>query len=154
MSRPNNPDVVYLDSSAFIAAVTQEPGSEPIQRVLEDVQRQQLTLIASTASLVEVRGGSRSAPADDLIDKKIRDILEGPSVVLVELDRLVGLKARELAQLHRLRTWDAVHLASAVIGRADVLMTLDTDFPLDSEVEGVWVTKPYRLGKPDLFDND
>lgn len=154
MARPEQPKVLYLDSSAFIAAIKAESGSEPIQQLLEEVDRGRLTLIAATASLVEVRGGGRSHSVDPLTDKRIRGILEGPSVVLVELDRIVAAKARDLTVAHHLRTWDAVHLASAIVGGAEVLMTIDNDFPLDTMVEGVWVCKPYHLGDPNLFTVD
>jgi predicted nucleic acid-binding protein len=152
VARPESPKVAYLDSSAFIAAIKGESGSEPIQALLAEVEKGRITLIASTASLVEVRGGGHGSPVDSLVEKRIRAIFEGPSVILIELDRAVGLKAREFAQSFRLSTWDAVHLASAVVGGAEVLMALDEDFPIDTEVEGVWVAKPYPLGGPSLFN--
>ena len=153
MARPKAPQILYLDSSALIAAVKAEAGSESIQGILAEIEKGRYTLIASTACLVEVRGGGHREPIDPLVEKRIRGFLEGPRVILVELDRAVGLKAREFAQTLNLKTWDAVHLASAVVGQADVFMTLDlADFPMDSDVEGVWVTKPYQLDGPNLFD--
>ena len=42
---------------------------------------------------------------------------------------------------------DAIHLASAAIGGADVLMTWDLKkFPHGQEVDGVWVDEPYIPG--------
>ncbi|MHB1371609.1 MAG: type II toxin-antitoxin system VapC family toxin [Pseudomonadaceae bacterium] len=152
MARPEAPKVVYLDSSALIAAIKGEPSSEPIQALLAEVEKGRVTLIASSASLVEVRGGGHGNPVDPVVDKRIRAMFEGPNVILIELDRAVGLKAREFAQSLKLDTWDAVHLASAVVGGAEVLMAIDEDFPIDTEVEGVWVSKPYPLGGPSLFN--
>ncbi|TDU89186.1 putative nucleic acid-binding protein [Kribbella voronezhensis] len=154
MTSPDRPSAVYLDSSAFIAAILAEHGSEPIIDLLEKVEQGSITLVAATASLVEVRGGGLSRPADPAVDAAILSRLLGPNVLLVELDRVTALKARALAQKYRLKTWDAVHLASAIVGGAEVLMTLDTDFPLDTDVEGVWVCKPYQLGGHHLFSRD
>ena len=50
---------------------------------------------------------------------------------------------------------DSIHLAHAIVARADVLFTVDQDdYPLGKTVEGVYVSKPYLLGAPDLFSSD
>lgn len=36
---------------------------------------------------------------------------------------------------------------------AEVLMTTDKGFPLETEVDGVWVGKPYCWGPATLFDD-
>ncbi len=64
------------------------------------------------------------------------------------------MKARELALRHGMRNYDAIHLAHAITAGADVLMTTDQGFPLDSAVEGVWVCAPYFWGEPSLFDDE
>ena len=44
-----------------------------------------------------------------------------------------------------MKTWDAVHLATAVLAQCDVCFVADTDFPLDQSVEGVWVSLPFDV---------
>ena len=56
------------------------------------------------------------------------------------------MKARELALRHGMRNYDAIHLAHAITAGADVLMTVDQGFPLDSAVEGVWSTLRELVG--------
>ncbi len=51
-----------------------------------------------------------------------------------------------------MKNYDAIHLAHAIMAKADVLMTTDKGFPLDTEVDGVWVCEPYYWGEPSLFD--
>ena len=63
----------------------------------------------------------------------------------------MAIRARQYAQLHRLRNYDAIHLASAVEARADVLMTWDRDFPHGQTIDGVWIDVPYEPGEPSLF---
>ena len=57
------------------------------------------------------------------------------------------MKARELALRHGMRNYDAIHLAHAITAGADVLMTVDQGFPLDSAVEGVWSTLRELVGR-------
>ena len=71
----------------------------------------------------------------------------------VEFDFTVAKKAREL-RLGGIVTKapDSIHLAHAIVAHAEVFFTLDKDdYPLGSTVEGVYVSRPYLLGDPDLF---
>ncbi|MDL5160190.1 PIN domain-containing protein [Actinomycetospora termitidis] len=90
-------------------------------------------------------------PADE-----IQDVLTAGSLAFVEFDLRVALKARQLrlAQVVK-KVADSVHLAHAIVARADVLMTLDEDdFPIGEVVDGVHVDKPYLLGAADLFTSE
>jgi len=99
-----------------------------------------------------VPGQPRKDPVDEDVERRIIEILDNPRHTLVEFPRSVALKARELALRHGMKNYDAIHLAHAVMAGADVLMTEDKGFPLDTEVEGVWIGEPYFWGTPTLFD--
>lgn len=90
------------------------------------------------------------------MQRTLLDLLTSKNVTPVEFDQEVALKAREL-RLRKIVTpaRDAIHLASAIVAAADVLMTWDgKDFPLGRTIEGVYVSEPYLLGDPDLFTGD
>lgn len=152
MARPEDPKTIYLDSSAIISAIKSEPGHEPVTRVLEAAEARRLSLITSTVLLVEVRGSGLGGAAHGEQEAQILARLDSPQVLLVELDRTVALKARRLAQQLGLKNYDAIHLASAIIGGADVIMAFDSDFPFGRQIEGLWVDRPYAPGGPDLFN--
>jgi predicted nucleic acid-binding protein len=148
VARPDNPSTVYLDSSAVISAVKRETGHEPVAKVLELAKARALTLVTSTILLVEARSRGRDAAPDDSGEREILGYLDHPGWILVELDRAVALRARRLCLRFGLQNYDAVHLASAIEGGAEVLMTFDKGFPIGSLVEGVWVDNPYLPGSP------
>lgn len=154
MPRPNNPDTVYLDSSALISSVTKGPDYEIVDRVLDDFKRGQITLLISPLILVEARGSGRrpriKASTSEQEDTLLL-LLDNPRIQIVEVTRRIGRKARGLAIQHGLQNYDAIHLASAIFAEADVLMACDNDFPHDQEIDGVWVSKPYVLGDPQLY---
>lgn len=65
--------------------------------------------------------------------------------------RPVARRSRSYCHSHRLKPYDAIHLASAVAAKADVLMACDTGFPFAQKIEGVYVSLPYAPGGGDLF---
>lgn len=81
-------------------------------------------------------------PSD--VQAKLEAILANPRIVLVEIDRLVALSARELGLREGLRTWDAIHLAAALTVESDVMFTYDSsDFKTPRIIDGVWCGAPY-----------
>ncbi|MGV9805560.1 type II toxin-antitoxin system VapC family toxin [Micromonospora chersina] len=151
MARPNNPSSVYLDSNTLIYAVTKQPGYEPVAEILRLADAGKLNVIISMLSYVEVRGWGKSEPYPQELDERGIAALDSPSFIRVELSRGVALRARRYAYTYRLANYDAVHLAAAVEGNADVLMTWDRDFPSGRSIDGVWVDRPYEVGDPTLF---
>ncbi len=151
MARPDSPEVIYLDSNTLCRFIIGD-HVETIGRVIEAVDAGQVELIISPLLLVECRGQPRKDPIDDDLERRLLDILDNPRHTPVEFTRSVALKARELALRHGMKNYDAIHLAHAIMARADVLMTTDKGFPLETEVEGVWVGAPYIFGAPSLFD--
>jgi len=150
VSRPDKPDSVYLDSCGLIYVLTRYPGYEPIERLLALSDAGQLTIMISPLSLVEVRGQGR-ASFDAAKDKQARSLVDNPRFLMIEFDREVAVKARDMVRRFKLKNFDAIHLASAVVGQADTLMTYDKGFPQGQSVDGVWVDEPYTYGGPDLF---
>jgi predicted nucleic acid-binding protein len=123
-------------------------------RVIEAVDAGQITLIVSTVHIVEARGEGRGQPVDVDREARLLGLFDNERVVLVEFDRSVARRARTYTRSLTLNNYDAVHMASAVEAGADVFFSTDKDFPYDSDVDGVWVSKPYNLFSPDLFLTD
>lgn len=80
----------------------------------------------------------------------IRALLESPTTNLVDLNVLVARKAGDLRTSLGLKTWDAVHLSTAVLAGVDVLIVRDGKFPT-GDYEGVHVTGPYDIDEGKLF---
>ncbi|MFU8849418.1 type II toxin-antitoxin system VapC family toxin [Micromonospora sp. SL1-18] len=143
---------MYLDSNALIYAIMKRPDGEPVLEVLRLAEAGKLTVAISTFSYVEVRGYGNNDPYPPDRDRQVIELLDSPHIVRVEFSRRVALRARRLGYEHRLKGFDAAHLASAVEAAVDVFMSTDTDFGRVRRIEGVWVDKPYAPGDPTLFD--
>ena len=50
-----------------------------------------------------------------------------------------------------LKTWDSIHLATAILAEVDVLFVRDGRFPTGTVCEGVYVSGPYDIDDDKLF---
>jgi predicted nucleic acid-binding protein len=122
VAKAEQPDRVYLDSCALIDwADSASPYNRAVASWLEQALLGQTMVATSTVAVVEARGGGRLSP-NPAAEEKIRKVLDSPAVILVDCTRRVALLAREMALQHNLKTWDAVHLASASVFQAEILL--------------------------------
>ena len=97
---------VYLDSSAIVKLIFEEPETGALQQFLSDLP----SCCCNIVGRVEVIRVARCV-GDDLVVRQARDVLDG--IHLMELDpqttrRAAGVEPRSL------RTLDAIHLATAL----------------------------------------
>lgn len=121
--------VVYLDSSAFVKLVVEEPGSDVAARLWDDAD----AVVASRLAYPEVRAAlaaaRRGARLDAASEQQARSDLEAfwAATRVIELSEVIAEAAAELAGELVLGGADAVHLASALtlVDAAPVLTTWD-----------------------------
>ena len=143
MGRPDKIRTALLDASALIGVIQGAPEFECLKSLLAAVDRGEVTLVESTAILAEVvpeHGRDSSRLARDAV----RQLLESPETQLVDVSTAVASKAGDMRVKHRLKTWDAVHLATAILAGVDVLIVRDHKFP-EGDYEGVYVTGPFDI---------
>jgi predicted nucleic acid-binding protein len=116
---------VYFDSSALLKRVVAEPKSAALQAALRGYVDSQTALVSSSVARIEVSRALRRASAidprlhpDALTDVALSGVLERP------LDAEVVALARRVSPLV-LRSPDAIHVATAMLVDADVLVTYD-----------------------------
>lgn len=145
MGRPDKIERALLDASALIGVIKGESDFECLKSLLAAVDRGEVTLVESTAILAEVQpehtmDTGLHAPAREAV----RALLESPATELVDVNTVVARKAGALRVKHGMTTWDAVHLATAILAKADVLIVRDGKFP-KGVYEGVYVTFPFDI---------
>lgn len=106
--------ILYLDTSSLVKLYVEEPGSADVRRMLEEAAIVTTSVVAypeARAALARrrrersltVRGHARARTALD------RD---WPRVLALEVSGSIAKSAGNLAERHRLRGFDALHLAS------------------------------------------
>lgn len=107
---------LYLDTNALVKLLIDEPGSDIAESAIQDAR----ISIASRLAYVEVHSAlTRMAVGRRLTQRAYRVAVElftdlWDEVGAVEVDGQLIAHAAELARGHRLRAYDAVHLASAL----------------------------------------
>ena len=108
--------IVYLDSSALVKLFVCESGTEPVQRIAASSRVQ----VTSEPAYVEIRSALARREREGTIDRSdfsalLREFDEAWSgFFLIPLDRHPLHEAGDLEQGHRLRAYDAIHLAAGL----------------------------------------
>jgi predicted nucleic acid-binding protein len=117
---------IYCDSSVLLKRFREEPDSETCSRELERMTLDGDFLLSSKLALVEVtRGIDRDLPpeaAQEDLEEAVAKVLE--DVDLVVIDDFTLQLAAEIPGRH-LGSLDAIHVATALIMRADLVVTRD-----------------------------
>jgi len=154
-----SPRRIYWDACVWIALIQKEKIRDDAGRTTEDrdmmcravieaAKRGQIEILTSTLSLVEVckDPAIKVQPAD-----AVADYFENDYILLVNVDRAVGERARALMTGGHagLKPQDAIHLASAAISGVEELHTFDRKLlNLDAVVDKTDGTK-LKICKPD-----
>ncbi len=128
----------YWDANVFIALIAgEEERADVVQVILEAAQRGETQIYTSALTLLEVvKGPERKPPLSQADEERIRAYFEHEFIIFVPFTWDMGAAARDLHWRHRVAPNDAVHVASAIRARADVLETYDHKLRKISEQVG------------------
>lgn len=152
MARSDRAESVYLDACCYIDWAEGKISADKVETWIRAARRGHVRIFASTVMFAEARGTGNGV-GDVSGRKKVRALLQEPSVTLVDATRRVGLLAHDIAlEMPRIKGMDAVHMASAVFAEAKAFLSRDVKhFPVGQSYRGVWVDEPYEFGGEGLF---
>jgi hypothetical protein len=147
----------YLDASALVKRYTTEPGSEWVVEITDPaadpiIMLSEITLVEVTAALAAKQRapyGFTLAECDRAISRFLQDCAE--MFILLQVDRKVIDQAVGLARAHRLRGYDAVQLATALVTNRDltehdhpplIFIASDDDLLAAAQVRGIATDNP------------
>lgn len=136
---------VYADSSALIKRSVEEAESDALQAALDRYVTDDAAIVSSSLAWIEVSralrtrvndGHNREREIQDAIDVALSGVAERPITGdVVGLARRVGPPVRTL---------DAIHLATAVLLDADVVLTYDDRLVEACRQGGLAISSPGR----------
>ena len=121
--------IVYLDTSALVPLLIEEPSSTACRRVWDDAD----DVVSSRLGYVETAAVlSQARRLDRLTSKQRRSALNGlddiwSQILIAEIDRPLVDRAAFLADQFALRGYDAVHCASAEVVNGDTVVAAGGD---------------------------
>lgn len=147
----SEPRKIYWDSSCFICFLN--PAERTRREICEDIlhhaQNGGVEIWTSTWTIVEVirpkKPGSQALKLSPIQIYKIQGMFDWPFLKKIYLDERVAREAVKLARDCGLRPGDAVHAASAILKKLDVLQRWDRDF--DRIKQLITVEEPQHITK-------
>ena len=123
--------ISYFETSAFLKLLIDEPGSVMAQQLWRTSTRTICSRLLYPEARAALAAAARARRVTTVEHIRARERLEA---FWQAIDRLgvrtrLARRAGDLAEVHRLRGYDAVHLASyeSIAGDATVLVTFDDD---------------------------
>lgn len=133
---------VYVDSSALLKRAFAEPESDALEAVLQRHVEAADALVSSSLAWVEVSRALRrrlDGEDPDVASEASEDAISGIAERPITPD-VISLARRIGPNL--LRSLDAIHLATAVLIDADVLLTYDDCLAEATRANGMAVSSP------------
>jgi predicted nucleic acid-binding protein len=105
--------ILYLDTSALVKLVVEEPGSDAVDALVATTEYAVSSVIAYAECRSAIARGAKAGRVDAAAAVRSLDQVWG-SVQTLDVDLRLSARAGELAGLHLLRGMDALHLATAL----------------------------------------
>ena len=126
---PNNMsiDKVYWDSDCFLALLKAETDKiDKCKGTIEKAEKGELLIIASAITLIEVIKMKGKQLIKREAEKKIRAFFDNAFISIRNVDREIGIIARDLLWKHiSLKPKDSIHVATAIFCKVPKLNTFD-----------------------------
>jgi predicted nucleic acid-binding protein len=168
MSGTDKTEVYYWDACIYLAWLKNERAAygdtsiNALARIAKDHFDRKVAIVTSTLTLIEVLSSSLTEEQETRFHHCFRPF----DHVLYEVDPPIALKAREFRERclkdksgKKLATPDAIHLATAIICKADAFITFDDggkskkhlgllELNKDSRIDGLQITRPEVVSPP------
>lgn len=139
--------ITYVDTSTLLKLVIDEAGSDRAATIwtsADSVASVSLIAVEARAALAAARGGRRLTGEQHAEAKEELHLLLA-DLHIVEPTMELMANAADLAEAERLRGYDAVHLAAALLIGSTILSSADTDLCNAAERRGLHVANPLAM---------
>jgi uncharacterized protein len=109
--------ILYLDTSSLVKLYVDEPGSDAVRRLVEAAEIVTASVVAYPESRAALARRRRERSLSAVAHRRARTALDAdwPRVLALDVSSALARSAGDLADRHRLRGFDALHLASYLV---------------------------------------
>jgi len=140
--------IVYWDSDCFLGFLKNEADKiAQCKGTTDNAQNGNLIIATSAITLIEVVKLNKHLRLEAKSEKTIRDFFSNPYIYIHNVDREVGIAARDLIWKHNLTQRDAIHVATALKLTLNKMHTFDTQL---HELTNKYGNPKLQICKPDI----
>lgn len=123
-------DKIYWDSSCFLALLKKEPDRiKACKGTIYKAEKNELIIVTSSITFIEVIKLPGETPLKKESENTIRDFFKNSFIGIRNVDREIGIIARDLLWKHDyLKPKDSIHIATAIFSKVTKLHSFDEDF--------------------------
>ena len=142
----------YWDSCCFLGWLKEEADKiKECEAGIRLAERGQLTIVTSAFTIVEVLRLKGKEPIPQGDAEKVRAFFQKPYIALYDVDRTIAEAAQDVVWNHGVKPKDAVHVATALNLKRDVVIEqFDTFDGQLIALSGTLGNPPLTVGRPDL----
>jgi predicted nucleic acid-binding protein len=135
---------LYWDSVVFINLIEETIGRvERIRPHLQSAIDEKSVIVTSAFTMAEVVKLTNLNLLDEDAERRVTEFFENPYISVRNVDRFVAETARPIVRKHGIKPPDAIHVATAILSKADVLHTFDqTLLRLNGKIDGLRIEEP------------
>jgi predicted nucleic acid-binding protein len=106
--------ILYLDTSSLVKLYVEEPGSGDVHRLVEQAEIVAASVVAYPEARAALARRRRERSLTATAHRRAKAALDAdwPHVLALDVSGALARSAGDLAERHRLRGFDALHLAS------------------------------------------
>ena len=127
--------MIYIDSNVFIYATlnTEELG-EKARSLLQRIQQGEEKAETSALTFDEVFWAIKKLDSEAALEAA-QALLNFPNLEIISVDRDLSLSALQIIKEYHLAQRDAIHAATAIGGKAEVVVSTDANFDKIKEIK-------------------
>jgi len=119
---------VALDSNCFIYLIEGSAYAEPLIELFQQIEHGEVEAVTSVLTYTEVLTGAYHMNDTRIIEEYRTTLRHFPHLRFRNMDLPIADLAAQYRTKYRLKTPDAIQIATAVIEEADVFVTNDQDY--------------------------
>ncbi len=133
---------LYLDSNILIYLVEGNATlNDLVLAAFREIDTHKVMLYTSEITITECLNGAYRAGVEELAQKYLEILGTEEFITLLPIDSDVCVEAARLGAHYRLKTLDAIHLASATLAGCQALLTKDSGFRTTKNVHIIQLTE-------------
>jgi predicted nucleic acid-binding protein len=128
--------VLFIDTSPLIYFIEGHTGYQSLLlKLFTSVDKGDFSFITSTITLLEVLVKPLQDDRQDIVTKYTEILTTAKGIDIFDINIAVSKEAANLRAKYKLRTPDAIQIATAIIFGADIFLTNDTRLRSVSEIK-------------------